>query len=918
MALYTTTRVKKMSIASHVTGSLRALACATALMTAHGVAFAHPDADIGTDVPTAAGTGTDASQNADTAQAQAAALVGILTPAEKLPQLLNVAPAIPRLNIPRYNWWTESLHGAIGRVPTTNFPEPIGLAATFDAPLLQEVASTISAEVRALHAEARRTQRYGRIGTGLDTWSPNINIFRDPRWGRGQETYGEDPFLTARLGVAFVTGMQGPDPEHPDVIASPKHFAVHSGPEPTRHRVDVRVSPHDLEDTYLPAFRAAIVEGRAGSIMCAYNSVNGQPACANDMLLKQHLRGAWGFKGYVVSDCDAVMDISDNHHFTPDGASGVAAAIKAGVDNECNTSTLWDIAGIDRRYADALGRGLLTEADIDTALTRLFAARFRNGDLPIDTTVAIRKGSYAAILSPANRALALKAAEEAVVLLKNDDRLPLAGNARLLVIGPLADATRVLRGNYSSSLSGAPVSVLEGLREAMPNSSISQLAAPPSPTDGDPVPTSAFLTPDGKPGIQADYYNATAPAPTLTSFDEMKLAVAAMRYREKPALTRVETGISAWGTSYQELGDHRVVFTGFLVPPASGTYRIAITGDNGSLELDGKLLSRIEDFSFMPADYKTVELIGGHRYPIRIVSTARATGNIQLLWKHVDATSIERLPAAATAADVIIAVVGLTSDLEGEEMKVNLPGFKGGDRTSLDLPADQQRLLEAAAATGKPVIVVLMNGSAVNLTWAKEHASAIVDAWYPGQSGGLAVARILSGETNPSGRLPLTFYRDVSELPAFDDYSMANRTYRYFPGKPVYPFGYGLSYTRFAYTPLAVKNTSGGAVQVTTHLRNTGTRAGDEVAQLYLSFPEVPGVPRIALRGFKRVSLQPGEEQTVTFDLSPRDLSSVDVNGVRRVAGGRYQVSVGSGQPDTGVPVQSAGFTMRASPPLPL
>jgi len=354
------------------------------------------------------------------------------------------------------------------------------------------------------------------------------------------------------------------------------------------------------------------------------------------------------------------------------------------------------------------------------------------------------------------------------------------------------------------------------------------------------------------------------------------------------------------------------------VPPASGTYRIAITGDNGSLELDGKLLSRIEDFSFMPADYKTVELIGGHRYPIRIVSTARAMGNIQLLWKHVDATSIERLPAAATAADVIIAVVGLTSDLEGEEMKVNLPGFKGGDRTSLDLPADQQQLLEAAAATGKPVIVVLMNGSAVNLTWAKEHASAIVDAWYPGQSGGLAVARILSGETNPSGRLPLTFYRDVSELPAFDDYSMANRTYRYFPGKPVYPFGYGLSYTRFAYTPLAVKNTSGGGVQVTTHLRNTGTRAGDEVAQLYLSFPEVPGVPRIALRGFKRVSLQPGEEQTVTFDLSPRDLSSVDVNGVRRVAGGRYQVSVGSGQPDTGVPVQSAGFTMRASPPLPL
>ena len=383
----------------------------------------------------------------DEANRLAAALVARLTPDEKVEQLLNTAPAIDRLGIPAYNWWTESLHGALGAVPTTNFPEPIGLAATFDAPLVHDVAAAISVEVRGLHTLARQTGRLGRIGTGLDTWSPNINIFRDPRWGRGQETYGEDPYLTARMGVAFVEGMQGPNPERPDVIATPKHFAVHSGPESTRHAANVYVSPHDLEDTYLPAFRAAVVEAQAGSIMCAYNRIGGQPACANDLLLKEHLRGAWGFKGYVVSDCDAVKDIADNHKYAPDAAAAVAAAIKAGVDNECNTATLTDTANLADPYREALRRGFLAPAEIDRTLVRLFSARYRNGDLPGLSGPGAAPVDPERIDTADHRALALSAAEKSLVLLKNSGVLPLKSGARIAVIGPLGDATRVLRGN---------------------------------------------------------------------------------------------------------------------------------------------------------------------------------------------------------------------------------------------------------------------------------------------------------------------------------------------------------------------------------------------------------------------------------------------------------------------------------------
>jgi beta-glucosidase len=831
------------------------------------------------------------------ADARAHGLVAQMTLDEKIAQLLNVAPALPRLGIPAYNWWTESLHGALGPLPTTNFPEPIGLAATFDAPLVHEVASAISTEVRALHTLGRRTGHLGKIGTGLDTWSPNINIFRDPRWGRGQETYGEDPYLTAQLGVAFIRGIQGPDPDLPDVIATPKHFAVHSGPESTRHVADVFVSRHDLEDTYLPAFRAAIVDARAGSIMCAYNRIDGQPACGSDLLMKEHLRGAWGFKGYVVSDCDAVTDIADHHKYAPDPAAAVAVALKAGTDNECNTKTLGDAKDdLGARYREAWQRGLISTDDIDRALVRLFSARYRNGDLAGLPGRAPNAVSVDAIDTPAHRDLALRAAAKSLVLLKNDGTLPLKRGVKVAVIGPLADATRVLRGNYSSTQSAPPISVVDGLRRVLAPAQVKLVPAGASITDGDPVPTAALRTPDGKPGLRAEYFNGGD---------------------ARPVAVRVEPGLESHALQMKAVADrHKVVWTGYLVAPATGTYRLGVTGVQGELTVAGKPAVKATTYSQWgePLKLADVRLEQGQRYPLRFQTETGSSGVPGLFWKRISTAPEAELKAGTADADVIVAVVGLTSDLEGEEMAIKTDGFSGGDKTSLDLPADQRALLEQARALGKPLVVVLMNGSAIDLSWAKDHAAAILEAWYPGQSGGRAVADVLAGRADPGGRLPLTFYRSIADLPPFDDYSMRGRTYRYYTGTPVYPFGAGLSYTTFRYAPLRVEPVDGApehGIVVTTEVTNTGTRAGDEVAQLYLTPPAFDGAPRRALRGFERVSLKAGERRQVRFALSPRDLSFVTRDGVRQLTPGQYRLSVGSGQPGTGAAQQDAPLTLK-------
>jgi beta-glucosidase len=839
-------------------------------------------------------------------------LVAALTLDEKLEQLLNGAPAVPRLGIPAYNWWTESLHGAFGPGATTNFPQPVGLAASFNDRLMHDVASAISTEVQAVYALGRGKRNPNRIGGALNTWSPNINIFRDPRWGRGQETYGEDPFLTARLGQAFVQGMQGPDPERPRVIATPKHFAVHSGPESTRHSVDVWVSMQDLEDTYLPAFRAAMVDAQAGSIMCAYNRVNGEPACASRSLLMDTLRRDWGFKGYVVSDCDAVTDIHAHHKYAPDAAAGAALALKSGVDNECNGATLSHTPGLGERYRQALQRGYVREADIDTALQRLFAARLRVADLP--GAVSREFPDAAVINSTAHRALALRAAVESLVLLKNDGTLPLKAATRIAVVGPLGDARRVMRGNYSSGQTGPTQTVYEGLSRQFAPAQVKLVPFGPTITDGEPVPRDAFIAPDGRAGLRASYFKLQAGSST---------DIGKRRFDTAPIGSHSVAQIESRPQDFTEVGAVvRTVWTGAFVAPETGSYRLGLSGLKGQVRVAGRdvVLARKATRWAEPVALVQVDLKRGERYALQFEAESGVGAPAGMIWKRVSRQPLADLRAGAKDADVIVAVVGLTSDLEGEEMPVNIDGFSGGDRTRLDLPADQRAYLQDVARLGKPVVVVNLSGSAIDLSWAHAHAAAVLQAFYPGEGGGQAIAQVLAGTANPAGRLPVTFYKSTADLPPFDDYRMAGRTYRFFDKPVVYPFGHGLSYASFRYEAPQVQAQDDGkalSLVVRSAITNTSTRDGDEVAQLYLVPPRFDGSPRLALRGFQRVHLKAGERRELSWRLDARDLSFVDRDGVRQAMPGSYRLNVGGGQPDTGAPFATADVALVRQQLLP-
>jgi len=857
-----------------------------------------------------------AQTSKDQAERQPEELVAKMTTAEKLSQLTNASPAIERLEIPAYSYWTEALHGLMTEdVETTNFPAPIGLAATFDTDVLKNTADAIAAEVRANRDSKRGTPKEGAIGNGLSVWSPNVNIFRDPRWGRGQETYGEDPYLTGKLAVAFIEGARGPDADHPRVIATPKHFAVHSGPEATRHEDDVKVSLHDMEDTYLPAFRKAVTEGKAGSVMCAYNSVNGAPACANNVLLQERLRGAWGFKGFVVSDCGAVIDIFQPHQYVTSLEKATGAAFRAGVDNECTFGDPF----LAKRYANAYKQGELNDKLIDTALVRLYTARYRLGDLGAPTGVAGSRASALPSLVAAHRDLDRQIAAKTMVLLKNDGALPLATNTkRIAVVGPLADAVRVLRGSYSSGISPTPVTVLGGLRDALPHSTIDYVPAAAFAGDGDVVPMQYLQTPDGRPGLRLAYFDEDTGAPAVVQSSTSPVAPP-VAFVSKPSLVIDAPNVDA--NSVQQAppavaARYKAEWTGFLVPEITGDYRVGLRGIHGDLEIDGKNVGHVGGFPAGLGELKTLHLEKGRRYALRLTARTGPILEIHLVWKRVSTNALQAAQAAANNADAVVAVVGLTSDLEGEEASLVVPGFDRGDRTSLDLPADQQQLLEAVKATGKPLIVVVMSGSAINLSWAKQNADAIVQAWYPGQEGGHAVADVLTGRINPSGRLPLTFYRSVADLPPMRDYSMSNRTYRYFTGEPVYPFGYGLSYTRFSYGPVSIRK-AGDSYVVQATVTNSGDRPGEEVSQLYLRFPKADGTPNIALRGFTKNLLQPGETMLISFKLEPRDLDAVTPSGEHVVHAGEYRVSVGGGQPGPGVASSSATMTVQREQRLP-
>ena len=690
-------------------------------------------------------------------EARAADLVGRLTLDEKVAQMQDRAPAIPRLGIPAYNWWNEALHGVARSGLATVFPQAIGLAATWNDSLMFQVATVISDEARAKHQEYVRQDSRARY-QGLTFWSPNINIFRDPRWGRGQETYGEDPFLTGTLAVQFIRGMQGDDSTYLKTIATVKHFAVHSGPEPDRHIFNAVVSERDLHETYLRAFAMGIQDGPAWSIMCAYNRLYGKAACGSDLLLDDVLRGRWGFKGYVVSDCGAIDDIYERHGIVQTAAEAAALGVNSGTDLECGDT-----------YASlvtAVQQGLITEARIDTAVTRLFLARMKLGMFDPPDMVRWAQIPFSVLDDSAHRALARQAARESIVLLRNRHHtLPLSKSLRTIaVIGPDADDPRMLLGNYHGEPAD-PVTPLRGIREALPGARV----------------------------------------------------------------------IYARGADLAE------GYSGLERAPGSA--------------------------------------------PAAADSESAAS---------LDSAAVQ----AAEQADAVVLFLGLTANLEGEEMRLDVPGFKGGDRTTIDLPAPQKALLERIVKVGKPTVLVLMSGSALAVTWAQRHVNAIVEAWYPGQAAGSAIADVLFGDYNPGGRLPVTFYRSTADLPPFDDYAMTGRTYRFFTGKPLYAFGYGLSYTKFTYSHLTTSAktlAASDSLSVAVDVKNDGKVRGDEVVQLYVRHEgsRVPR-PRLDLRGYRRITLDPGQSRRVSFTLSGASLAWWDSTAQRwTVEQDRVRLQVG-------------------------
>ena len=818
-------------------------------------------------------------------------LVGRMTLAEKAAQMQDNAPAIPRLGVPSYAYWNEALHGVARSGEATVFPQVIGMAATWDKDLIHAEGNVIGIEARAKYNQAQREGNHGRY-FGLTFWSPNINIFRDPRWGRGQETYGEDPYLTGTLATQFIHGIEGDNPRYLRAAATAKHFAVHSGPEPLRHSFNVDPSPQDLAETHLPAFRRAVVDGKAEIVMCAYNAIDGKPACANPALLKDTLRGKWRFAGHVTSDCGAIDDITTGHHFTRTNVEAVAAAVKAGTDVGCDFKD---------EYLDlpkAVAAGLISEGDVDAALKRLLRTRFRLGLFDPPGSVPFDAIPYSDNHSDEHKAVSLRAARESIVLLKNDGILPLRPGKTIAVIGPTAASLIDLEGNYNGT-SVAPILPVDGMTAVFGGGHV--LYAQGSPFVAElPLPVSRTAL---GPGVTATFFKGTAFAGP---------PVATAKYRDLDV---------NWNWIAPAPGvdpsDFSVRFTGTIAPPEPGAYRFQLERRRcdakaeierytiriqGAAPLTVNELCNSRDAAgsanavevrFADTNPRPFVIEYAHRH-----KTPGSAPALTFVWKTPDGALQREAVRTAQGADVIVVFVGLNAWLEGEEMDVKVPGFAGGDRTDIALPAAQAELVRALRATGKPVVLVLQSGSAVALGDANS-ANAVLEAWYPGEQGGRAIADALTGAYNPAGRLPVTFYASTGQLPPFTDYAMKRRTYRYFSGRTEYPFGHGLSYTRFAYSRPEVR-TAGKDRIVSVRVTNAGPRAGDEVVQLYVSPPHFGGVPLRSLKGFERVRLTAGETRTVNFRLTPRELAFADAAGTMRTRKGAYRLWVGGGQEGTG------------------
>ena len=804
-------------------------------------------------------------------------LVSRMTLEEKIGQMMNNAPAIDRLGIPAYNWWNECLHG-VARTPyrVTSFPQAIAMAATWDTEAVHLMAEYASDEGRAIYNDSKRQGTPG-IYRGLTFWSPNINIFRDPRWGRGQETYGEDPYLTGEIGSAFVKGIQGDDPKYLKASACAKHYAVHSGPEWNRHTFNSQVSSQDLWDTYLPAFQKLVTEAGVTGVMCAYNAFLGQACCGNNILMTDILKNQWGFSGYVTSDCGAIDDFYRSHRLFEDAASASADAVIHGTDCECG--------GSYASLVQAVSDGLITEEQIDESVKRLFRIRFRLGMFDPDEMNPYSRIQISTLESPEHKAHALKIAQESMVLLKNDGVLPLDRDKvkKVALIGPNADEWRVFLANYYGYPSER-VTLLQALRAKL-GDDVEIIYRKGVNLVDDFVFTSRYderlFTVGGKPGFKAEYWTNMhrEGSPVFTRTEPRPDYCWGQSERVAPGV--VASRMSAvWKTTFRPQKNETVCFE-------------LRADDRAELYVDGKAQKK----TGLVNNYYILDAEKGKSYEIEI-RYSQNSDNAEIFF---DFGTLERADCSKTAdevkdADVILFAGGISPLLEGEDMPVRIEGFHGGDRTTIALPEVQENMLKALKSTGKPVIFVMMTGSAIGLEWENAEMNAILNAWYGGQAGGQAISDILFGDCNPSGKLPITFYGSVEDIPDYQNYSMRERTYRYFSGTPVYPFGFGLSYTSFGYSDLQIIREKGGQIRVKAVVTNKGQRDGDEVVQLYVANRRNFVTPLRSLKGFERISLKAGESREVEFILSNDALTLVNMYGESVPMKGKIEISVGGCQ----------------------
>jgi len=813
-------------------------------------------------------------------------LLSRLTLTEKATLMCDVSEAIPRLGIKKFAWWSEALHGFANQGGVTVFPEPIGMAASFNDDMVYQIFDAVSDEARAKYNEDRKTGKDMERFHGLSVWTPNVNIFRDPRWGRGQETYGEDPYLTSRMGTAVVNGLQGPrDAKYRKLLACAKHYAVHSGPEWSRHELNLNdVSPRDLYETYLPAFKALVQEADVRQVMCAYQRLDDEPCCGNTRLMREILREDWGYKYVVVSDCGAIADFWTSHKTSSDALHSAAKGVIAGTDVECGFGYAYS------EIPNAVDRGLITDEEVNQSVLRLLTQRFDLGEMDDDDIVPWSKIPASTLNSEEHQQLALEMARQTMTLLQNNNNiLPLDKSVKkIAIIGPNADDKPLMWGNYN----GTPIktiTILDGIKSKLP---ADRIFYDKGCDIIDNMITENILPQcsiDGKPGIRGTYWNNR-------KFEGD--AVAADYYTNPIQLTTFGQHTFSQGVS---MANFSAKYETVYQPTESGeiVFHIKALGPC-SLLVNGETIGQIASSWRISESRLTIQVEKGKEYRIEmryIDNRDSQNASFYLTIGKEHPANYDELVKKLKNIDTVIFAGGISSQLEGEEMPVQLPGFKGGDRTDIELPVSQRDCLNALKAAGKKIILVNCSGSAIGLVPETNNCEAILQAWYAGEMGGQAIADVLFGDYNPAGKLPVTFYKNINQVPDFEDYAMSGRTYRYMTEKPLFPFGYGLSYTTFNIGKASLSNNTiqaGDSLTITVPVSNTGKREGTEILQIYLRKSGDPDAPIKTLKAFQRVELKAGEKQNVKINLQSSSFETFDTESNKvKVCAGNYELLYG-------------------------